>query len=156
MPMKSVSVTYKAPPGDSKVTEVFGHTFFDGKAETVTVDERVLGKLQGNRHFKCSEPQDAKDEAPDPKQQKAADEKALADEKAKREAQGEPPPLRGAVHRPEKTDEEKADDEKREAQKHPANTQGTSGGAPDPNQPQAPKQTIPGEAKPAPQAGRDH
>jgi hypothetical protein len=56
---KSVSVTYHAPPGDSKVVEMFGHTFYDGKAETVEVDDRVLGKLQGNRHFECGEAKDA-------------------------------------------------------------------------------------------------
>ena len=54
--MHTLSVTYKAPPGDSKVTEVFGHTFFDGKPETITVDDRVLGKLKNHPLFKCGEP----------------------------------------------------------------------------------------------------
>lgn len=49
--MKQLNVTYHAPPGDSKVVEVFGHTFYDGKSETVEVDERVEGKLRGNHHF---------------------------------------------------------------------------------------------------------
>jgi hypothetical protein len=49
--MEKVSVTYKAPEGDSKVIEVFGHTFFDGKAENIEVDERTLAKLKGNKLF---------------------------------------------------------------------------------------------------------
>lgn len=68
---KSMSVTYKAPPGDSKVVEVFGHTFYDGKSETITVDDRVAEKLQGNRHFICGEVAEAPEPErviePDPK-----------------------------------------------------------------------------------------
>jgi hypothetical protein len=60
--MKTLTVTYKAPPGDSKVTEAFGHTFYDGKPETITVDDRILGKLQNNATFECGEPSEAKDE----------------------------------------------------------------------------------------------
>jgi hypothetical protein len=124
-------VTYKAPPGDSKVTEAYGHTFFDGKAETVTVDENVLAKLRNNRHFKCGEPTEAKETKEDPKAEEQAAKAAQAEDDAKREAQGISPPLRGAQLNPLK--HEPTDEEKREAQKRPDNTQGTSGGAPDPN-----------------------
>lgn len=63
--MTEVTVTYKAPPGDSKVTEAFGYTFFDGKAEKIEVDERVLGKLQNNPHFTVGEkPADPPDHKP--------------------------------------------------------------------------------------------
>lgn len=89
--MKQVSVTYKAPPGDAKVTEAFGYTFFDGKEETIVVDERSLEKLQANRYFKCGEPQDA-DEAPDPEKERAEAAAAIAADKAKRAAQGLPTP----------------------------------------------------------------
>jgi hypothetical protein len=51
--MNKVTVTYRAPPGESKVTEIFGHTFFDGKAETIEVDDRVLTKLQSHAMFDC-------------------------------------------------------------------------------------------------------
>lgn len=61
---KSVSVTYHAPPGDSKVVEMFGHTFYDGKSETVEVTEREHDKLRGNRHFEFDE---AKPDEPDAK-----------------------------------------------------------------------------------------
>ena len=86
--LKSVSVTYKAPPGSSKVVEAFGHTFFDGKAETVTVEEDTLKTMQGNSHFTCGEAKDAK---PEPKDEKAAEAAALAEENEKRQAQGLPP-----------------------------------------------------------------
>jgi hypothetical protein len=89
--LKTVSVTYKAPPGDSKVAEIFGHTLYDGKAETVTVDEDQLQRLQGNRHFKCGEAKDAAEAKPDPEKEKAAAAAALAEENAKRAAQGQPP-----------------------------------------------------------------
>jgi hypothetical protein len=91
--MHKLSVTYKAPPGDSKVTEAFGHTFFDGKAEEIEVDDDTLARLQNNRSFECGKPTEVKDE---PKKisdadRKAADAKALAEENAKRAAQGMPP-----------------------------------------------------------------
>ena len=62
---KSVSVTYRAPKGDAKVTEAFGHTFYDGKAETIEVDDATLKKLRGNRVFEVSEPTDDKVKAYD-------------------------------------------------------------------------------------------
>jgi len=57
---KSVSVTYRAPKGDAKVTEAFGHTFYDGKTETIEVDDHVLKKLQGNQVFEVGDPTDDK------------------------------------------------------------------------------------------------
>ena len=53
--MHNVTVTYTATKGDSKVTEIFGHTFFDGKPETIEVDDRVLGKLQNHPQFTLGE-----------------------------------------------------------------------------------------------------
>jgi hypothetical protein len=43
---QKVTVTYKAPPGDSKVIEAYGHTFFDGKPEDIEVEDHVLGQDQ--------------------------------------------------------------------------------------------------------------
>jgi hypothetical protein len=68
--MKELSVTYHAPKGDNKVVEMIGHTFYDGKAETVVVDDRTLAMLQGNKHFECGE---AKDHKQDYKADKAAE-----------------------------------------------------------------------------------
>jgi hypothetical protein len=48
---QKLSVIYKAPPGDSKVTEAFGHTFFDGKAEEIEVDDRIAEKIKANPVF---------------------------------------------------------------------------------------------------------
>lgn len=66
--MTEITVTYTAPPGDSKVTEIFGHTFFDGKPETIEVDDRMLGKLKNHRQFTVGEgakPADPKDDPKD-------------------------------------------------------------------------------------------
>lgn len=111
MTMKSVAVTYKAPPGDAKVTEAFGHTFYDGKEETIEVDERVLAKLQGNRLFKVGEPQDADAKQADPEAEAAAAKAAKAADDAKAAAQGTSPPLRGAQHNPPVEADEEADEE---------------------------------------------
>jgi len=76
---KRMTATYHAPPGDSKVVEAFGHTFFDGKSEQVDVPDHVAEKMRGNRHFECSEPQDAKPKVappPPPAPQRLPDEKA--------------------------------------------------------------------------------
>ena len=53
--MKKVTVTYHAPPGDSRVVEVFGHTFFDGKAEEIEASDLLIEKMRGNRHFEISD-----------------------------------------------------------------------------------------------------
>ena len=58
--MVKLTATYHAPPGDSKVVEAFGHTFFDGKAEQVEVPDHVAAKMRGNRHFECSDDSGAK------------------------------------------------------------------------------------------------
>jgi hypothetical protein len=139
--MKQISVTYKAPPGDAKVTEMFGHTFYDGKAETITVDDHVADKLKNNPVLKCGEATDAKEQKADPKEDEAKAKAAKAADDAKLAAQGAPPPQRGAILN-------KPDEQKLEEQSQQPNTRGTSGGAPDPNQPQ-------GKKEPA-QAGRDH
>jgi hypothetical protein len=51
--MKKVSVTYHAPKGDSKVVEIWGHVFYDGKAEEIEVDDDTLKTIKGNRFFEC-------------------------------------------------------------------------------------------------------
>lgn len=57
--MKKLNVTYKAPQGDSKVVEAFGHTFFDGKAEEVTVEDAIAERIMNNRLFHCGKATDA-------------------------------------------------------------------------------------------------
>jgi hypothetical protein len=62
MTTQKITVTYKAPPGDAKVTEAFGHTFHDGKPEEIEVDEHTADKIRNNPCFmiggepKTSEP----------------------------------------------------------------------------------------------------
>ena len=53
--MPKISVTYKAPKGDSKVCDVFGHTFYDGKAEEIEVSDAVAAKLKNNANFTVGE-----------------------------------------------------------------------------------------------------
>lgn len=56
--LKKLSVTYHAPKGDSKVVEMHGYTFHDGKAEEVELDEWAIKKLQGNHLFACGQVSD--------------------------------------------------------------------------------------------------
>ena len=53
--MPKISVTYKAPKGDSKVCDNFGHTFYDGKPEEIEVSEAVAAKFKGNSNFTVKE-----------------------------------------------------------------------------------------------------
>jgi hypothetical protein len=94
--MNRLQVTYKAPKGDSKVTEVFGYTFFDGKPETITVDDRVLAKLQAHPLFVCGDvtsdqPQaaTAKDDKPPPTPPPPPNKKEGASKPARFQDEGE-------------------------------------------------------------------
>ena len=51
--MKTATVTYVAPIGESKVVEMGGTTFFDGKSVEINDHDNshLFGKLQGNPHF---------------------------------------------------------------------------------------------------------
>jgi hypothetical protein len=61
---QKLTVTYKAPPGDAKVTEAYGHTFFDGKSEEIEVDDEVAAKIKGHPCFRTGGSDDAaKDKA---------------------------------------------------------------------------------------------
>jgi hypothetical protein len=48
---QKMTVIYKAPPGDSKVTEAFGYTFHDGKPEEIEVDDATAEKIKNNPVF---------------------------------------------------------------------------------------------------------
>lgn len=72
--MKKASVTYVAPQGDSKVVEMHGYTFFDGKTTDVVLDDDTMSRLEQNAHFKVSgvadhkhddKPHDDKPDKPD-------------------------------------------------------------------------------------------
>ena len=55
---KKLSVTYHAPQGDSKVVEMMGFIFYDGKAEEITVSEALYKTLSSNKHFECGKASD--------------------------------------------------------------------------------------------------
>ena len=48
---QKLTVVYKAPPGDNKVTEAFGHTFHDGKPEDIEVDDETAERIKSNPVF---------------------------------------------------------------------------------------------------------
>lgn len=78
--MKKATVTYSAPPGDSKVVEMMGYTFFDGKATEVVCDDFQIEKLEGNKHFKVSGVQDHDEQAAAEKASKEAKDKEASKE----------------------------------------------------------------------------
>jgi len=71
--MKKVSVTYHAGKGETKVVEAWGFTFYDGKAETVTVSDEYYNEMTGNRFYELGKPMDVSEaEAEKEKTAKAA------------------------------------------------------------------------------------
>jgi len=56
--MKKVSVTYHAGKGETKVVEAWGHTFYDGKPETVTVSDEYYNEMTGNRFYELGKATD--------------------------------------------------------------------------------------------------
>jgi hypothetical protein len=54
--MPKMTVIYKAPPGDAKVTEAYGHTFHDGKPEEIEVSDEVAAKIKANPIFQPGGP----------------------------------------------------------------------------------------------------
>lgn len=54
--MQTATATYIAPPGDSKVCEMGGVTFFDGQpVELNSYDHaHLIAKLPGNMHFEIT------------------------------------------------------------------------------------------------------
>lgn len=82
--MKKATVTYSAPPGDSKVVEMMGHTFFDGKGTEVVLDDHLIKKLEANKLFKVSGAQDYDETAEAEKRSKEA--KASEEKDAKEKA----------------------------------------------------------------------
>jgi hypothetical protein len=77
---KKVTITYHAAKNDSKVDEVAGLTFYDGKAEVVTISASLYEELKNNRFFEMSKPVDVTD-------QEALAEKQKETEKAERVAE---------------------------------------------------------------------
>jgi len=94
--MKTATVTYVAPIGDSKVVEMGGLTFFDGKSQEINDHDNphLFNKLQGNPYFDFAMGKDAPDTVKPPVKRgrpsnldKAAAAKAAAEaEQAAKEA----------------------------------------------------------------------
>jgi hypothetical protein len=104
------------------VAEAYGHTFYNGKAEQVELDEAMVAKLQGNRYFECGEPTDVKASKPDPQKEKAEMEALKREDDRKRNAQMQPPRvLRGAVdpNLPNPVDPDKKNEPRQPGQSDP-------------------------------------
>jgi len=55
--MGNVSVTYKAPPGDTKIVELYGHKFEDGKPTQIEENDEnkeAIDKLAHHPLFETS------------------------------------------------------------------------------------------------------
>lgn len=83
--MRKATAIYNAPEGDSKVVEMGGVTFFDGKeVELNTRDHaHMITKLQGNPHFDIA----VGEEEPDEKRKPGRPSKAEAEARAAKEAE---------------------------------------------------------------------
>lgn len=62
---QKMTVIYKAPPGEAKVTEVFGYTFHDGKPEDIEVDDETAERIKTNPMFQPGGPPKADDDHTD-------------------------------------------------------------------------------------------
>lgn len=62
--MQKATVTYVAPPGDNKVVEMGGVTFFDGIPVDLNSRDHthLVNKLPGNQHFDVELGEDVQDE----------------------------------------------------------------------------------------------
>lgn len=91
--MRTANATYVAPLGDSKVVEMGGVTFFDGKSVELNSEEHngLIDKLAGNPHFDIDIGEDDKKPvvqkkvgrpSKEAKAREAAIEQAEADKKA--------------------------------------------------------------------------
>ena len=81
---KKVSITYHAAKNDSKVDEVAGLTFYDGKAETVIIPAALYEELKNNRFFEMGKPVDVTDQEAQAEKQKEADKAEKAAEPHRR------------------------------------------------------------------------
>lgn len=63
--MRKATATYIAPPGDNKVCEMGGVTFFDGQPVELNSDDHghLINKLPGNQHFDFEVGEEVPDEA---------------------------------------------------------------------------------------------
>jgi hypothetical protein len=82
--MKTGTATYVAPFGDSKVTEMGGVTFFDGKPVEINSYDHphLIEKLQANQHFDVTVGEDDKKPAPAAKKRGRPSAKDIAEAKA--------------------------------------------------------------------------
>ena len=69
--MKKVSITYHAAKNDSKVDEVAGLVFYDGKAEVVYISDSLYEELKNNRFFEMGKATDVTEQEAEAEKQKA-------------------------------------------------------------------------------------
>ena len=55
---KKLTIIYKAPKDETKVVEIWGHTFFDNKPEHVIISDADYLEASNHKFFECSKPSD--------------------------------------------------------------------------------------------------
>jgi len=67
---KKLTITYHAPKDDSRVVEIWGHTFFDNKPEHVTISDAAYLEASNHKFFECSKPTDVAEHEAEPEPEK--------------------------------------------------------------------------------------
>ena len=66
---KKLTITYHAPRDDSRIVEIWGHTFFDNKPEHVTISDSDYTEASNHRFFECSKPTDVAEQEAEPEKE---------------------------------------------------------------------------------------
>ena len=66
---KKLTITYHAPKNDSRVVEIWGHTFFDKKPEHVTISDSDYAEASNHKFFECSKPSDVAEPEVEPERE---------------------------------------------------------------------------------------
>ena len=66
---KKLTITYHAPKDDSRIVEIWGHTFFDKKPEHVTISDSDYAEASNHKFFECSKPTDVAEPEAEPEKE---------------------------------------------------------------------------------------
>ena len=66
---KKLTITYHAPKDDSRIVEIWGHTFFDNKPEHVVISDHAYTEASNHKFFECSKPTDVAEQEAEPEKE---------------------------------------------------------------------------------------
>ena len=66
---KKLTITYHAPRDDSRIVEIWGHTFFDNKPEHVTISDEAYLEASNHKFFECGKPTDVAEQEAEPEKE---------------------------------------------------------------------------------------